>query len=154
LKKFLIFIITLLLFFLGSFICPYNREFYSSLTIPSFAPPRFLFPIIWTTLYILISISVTSVYSKFNFKDIKEYNKSLIFNYIFNQSFSIFFFCLENLFFSFIAALFNFISALFLYYETKELDKFSSCFLIPYVLFSLYATIVSLTTYFLNLNLF
>lgn len=152
-KKIFIFIITLLLFFLGSFICPYNQIFYNSLTIPSFAPPKFLFPIIWTILYILISISTSSIYSKFNFKEIKEYNKTLFFNYIFNQSFSIIFFCLKNLFFSFIAALLNFISALFLYYETKELDKFSSYFLIPYVIFSLYATIVSLTTYFLNLNL-
>lgn len=153
-KKILIFIVTLLLFFLGSFICPFNSDFYNNIIIPNFAPPKFLFPIIWTTLYILISISVSIIYTKFSFKYIKEYNKSLIYNYIFNQSFSIIFFCFKNLFLSFIICLLNFISSLFLYYETKELDKFSSYFLIPYVLFSLYATILSLSIYILNLNLF
>lgn len=149
-KKFLIFIISFLLFIVPSFFIR-DYSFYSELNLPWFALPRQAFPIVWTTLYILISISVSIIYSMYNFKYIPDYNKALISNYIFNELFSFVFFYFKNLFFGFVIALFNFITSLFLYYETKSLNETSSKFLIPYVLFSLFATILSLTVYFLNI---
>ena len=41
---------------------------------------------------------------------------------------------------------------LFLYNETKKLNENASKFLISYILFSLFATILSLTIYFMNLS--
>lgn len=149
-KKFLIFIISFLLFVLPSILIK-DYSFYSQINLPWFALPKIAFPIVWTILYFLIAISISIIYSMYQFKYISDYNKSLISNYIFNQLFTFVFFYFKNLFFGFVIALFNFITSLFLYYESKSLDEKSSKFLIPYVLFSLFATILSLTIYFINL---
>ena len=60
-------------------------------------------------------------------------------------------FYFKNVFLSFIIALANFITSLFLFYETKSLDKKASNYLIFYVYFNLFATILMLTIYFMNL---
>lgn len=59
-------------------------------------------------------------------------------------------FRLQNTFLGFADALAILITSLMLYYETKEIDEKSSKFLLIYVYFSLYATILSLGIYFLN----
>lgn len=43
--------------FLSSNLISNNTLIYNSLVLPTFAPPSFLFPIIWTVLYILMGIS-------------------------------------------------------------------------------------------------
>lgn len=87
----------------------------------------------------------------YQFKYIPDYNKALISNYIFNELFTYVLFYFKQLFFSFIIALGNFITSLFLYYETKSLDKKAANFLLPYVFFNLFAVVLSLTIYFMNL---
>ena len=149
-KKLIIFIISFTIWIIPSiFIRDYS--FYNELNLPFFALPKWAFPIIWTLLYILISISISIIYSMYQPKYIKDYNKSLISNYIFNELFTYVLFVFNNLFFSFIIALSNLITSLFLYYETKSLDESSSKFLLPYVYFNVFATILSLTIYFINL---
>jgi len=149
-KKLIIFIISFIIWIIPSiFIRDYS--FYNELNLPFFALPKWAFPIIWTLLYILISISISIIYSMYQPKYIKDYNKSLISNYIFNELFTYVLFVFKNLFFSFIIALGNLITSLFLYYETKSLDESSSKFLLPYVYFNVFATILSLTIYFINL---
>ena len=149
-KKLIIFIISFIIWIIPSiFIRDYS--FYNELNLPFFALPKWAFPIIWTLLYILISISISIIYSMYQPKYIKDYNKSLISHYIFNELFTYVLFVFKNLFFSFIIALSNLITSLFLYYETKSLDESSSKFLLPYVYFNVFATILSLTIYFINL---
>lgn len=149
-KKLIIFIISFIIWIIPSiFIRDYS--FYNELNLPFFVLPKWAFPIIWTLLYILISISISIIYSMYQPKYIKDYNKSLISNYIFNELFTYVLFVFKNLFFSFIIALSNLITSLFLYYETKSLDESSSKFLLPYVYFNVFATILSLTIYFINL---
>lgn len=149
-KKLIIFIVSFIIWIIPSiFIRDYS--FYSELNLPFFALPRWAFPIIWTILYILISISISIIYNMYQPKYIKDYNKSLISNYIFNELFTYILFIFKNLFFSFVIALSNLITSLFLYYETKSLDENASKFLLPYVYFNVFATILSLTIYFINL---
>ena len=59
-------------------------------------------------------------------------------------------FFLTNPFLGFVDSVAILITGLFLYYETKELDEKASKYLLPYVIFNLYATILSLTVYFMN----
>ena len=150
-KKILKYILFLLPWFLSSILSSSKYNYYNSLNLPFFALPKWAFPIIWTLLYILISISISIIYSMYQPKYIKDYNKSLISHYIFNELFTYVLFVFKNLFFSFIIALSNLITSLFLYYETKSLDESSSKFLLPYVYFNVFATILSLTIYFINL---
>ncbi len=146
LKNIIKFIICLLPWFLSTLICN-DYSFFKEINIPSFAIPQNLFGIAWFTLYTLISISV--VITSNNYLT-NKYKLALLINYIFNQLYTIVFFCFQNIFLGFVVCLITFITSLFLYFETKEISKFASKFIIPYTLFLLYASILSLAIYFIN----
>ena len=151
-KAFFKFIIILLPWFLSSLI-PIDKEFYNSLTLPFFTPPQMAYGIIWSIIYICISISIYQILNTYKIKDIpKSYKYTLLLNYIANQSFQPLFFLLKSPFLGFVSCIFTFITSLFLYKETKDLKEKSAKYLIPYILFSLFATILSLSIYLLNLN--
>lgn len=149
-KKFLIFLISFILLFIPVFFIK-DYSFYNELNLPWFSLPQPFYSIVWFILYFLIAISITTIYSMYHFKYIKDFNKALISNYIFNELFIFTFFYFKNLFFSLIIVLSNLITSLFLYYETKSLDKKTSNFLVPYIYFNIFATILMLTIYFMNL---
>ena len=144
------FIIYLLPWFLSAIIFKTDTVFYKSLNKPIFAPPPILFGIIWPILYILIAISIYNIYKNNDRKNIKDYNKALIINYVSNQAFSFFFFTIKSPFLALIDTIIVLISSLFLYYETKNLDKKSSYFLIPYIIWNIFATILITSIFFLN----
>lgn len=151
-KAFFKFIIILLPWFLSSLI-PIDKEFYNSLTLPSFTPPQMAYGIIWSIIYICISISIYQILNTYKIKDIpKSYKYTLLLNYIANQSFQPLFFLLKSPFLGFVSCILTFITSLFLYKEIKDLKEKSAKYLIPYILFSLFATILSLSIYLLNLN--
>ena len=151
-KAFFKFILILLPWFLSSLI-PIDKEFYNSLTLPFFTPPQMAYGIIWSIIYIGISISIYQILNTYKIKDIpKSYKYTLLLNYIANQSFQPLFFLLKSPFLGFVSCILTFITSLFLYKETKDLKEKSAKYLIPYILFSLFATILSLSIYLLNLN--
>ena len=149
-KNIIYFIIALLPWFLSGLLFSSYTDYFNSLNLPWFALPKSLYGITWTILYILIAISISNIYKNNNKKYIQGYNQALISNYIFNQLYLFFMFFLENPFLGFVDSVAILITSLFLYYETKELDENASKFLLPYVIFNLYATILSLTIYFMN----
>lgn len=151
-KAFFKFIIILLPWFLSS-LTPIDKTYYNSLTLPFFTPPQIAYGIIWTIIYIGISISIYQIINTYKIKDIpKSYKYTLLLNYIANQSFQPIFFLLKNNFLGFISCITTFITSLFLYKETKDLKEKSAKYLIPYILFSLFASILSLSIYLLNIN--
>lgn len=149
-KKIFLFLVSLVPWFFSGLLFSSYTDYFNTLNLPWFALPKSLYGITWTILYFCISISIYKIYSKNDKKYIKGYNESLISNYIFNQLYLFFMFFLESPFLGFVDCVAIFITSLLLYYETKELDSKSSKFLIPYVIFNLYATILSLSIYFMN----
>lgn len=149
-KNIFYFVISLLPWFLSGLLFSSYTDYFNTLNLPWFALPKSLYGIVWTILYILIAVSICKIYKNNNKKYIKGYNQALISNYIFNQLYLFFMFFLENPFLGFVDSVAILITSLFLYYETKELDELSSKFLLPYVIFNLYATVLSLTIYFMN----
>lgn len=150
LKKFFLFIICLLPWFLSSFI-PIDMNFYQSLKLPFFTPPSLFYSIAWTITYIGIAISIWTLIQNTSWKMIpKSYKKTLLINYLFNQLFIVGFFILHSTFLGFVLSLGTLISCLFLYEETSNLNEKSTKYLNPYVLLSLFATILSLTIYLIN----
>ncbi len=149
-RKILLFIISLLPWFLNVLFMG-NNSFYETINKPFFALPDFLYGIVWTILYILIAISIYMIYREYKFKNIKNYNIALISNYIFNQLYTIIFFRFQNLFLAFVDTVLILITSINLYDETKKLNEKASIFLIPYILFSIFACILSITIYFMNL---
>ena len=150
-KKIITYILILIPWFVSGLLFKSNSTFYQSLNLPSFAPPPIVFGIVWPILYILISCSIYLIVNEFNLKDQKDYFIYLIINYISNQLFTFFFFTLEKLFLGFVDAIIVLLSSLFLYYETKSLNEKSSKFLISYIIWNIFATILSITIYFMNL---
>ena len=148
-KNIIIFIVCLVPWFVSS-LFPFNEEFYNSLTLPFFTPPNAFYGVAWTLVYICTAISIYKIVTNYKLEDLKRYFKILVINYLFNQSFTLVFFTLENTFLGFISCLGTFISTLFLYEETTNLDEKSTKYLNPYVLLSLFATVLSLTIYILN----
>ena len=73
-----------------------------------------------------------------------------IINYLSNQLFTILFFNLENLFLSFVDTVIVFMSSLYLYEATYNYDKSVSKYLIPYIIWNLFALILSLTITVMN----
>lgn len=149
-KKIITFILISIPWFISGFLIQSNPDFYQSLKLPSFAPPPIIFGIVWTILYLLISYSIFMIIKDFKKDNLKDYFLYLIINYVSNQLFTFFFFKLQNIFLAFVDTIIVLLSSLFLYYETKSLNDKSAKFLIPYIIWNLFATILILFIYFMN----
>lgn len=149
-KKVLKFIMILLPWFISSIIFKSDTIFYKWLNKPSFAPNPVVFAVVWPILYILISISIYLIYKNNNYKNTSDYNKTLLINYFSNQLFSFLFFTLKSPFLALIDTIIVLISSLFLYYESKELNKTSANLLIPYIIWNIFASILIMTVFLLN----
>ena len=153
-KKIIFLILCIVPWFLSSLI-PIDKNFYNSLTLPFFTPPPIFFSIAWTITYILIGISIYQILKIYNFKlkDVPTtYKKTLLINYLLNESFQPVFFLLRSPFLGFVSTLSTFISTLYLYEETGSINEKSTKYLNMYVLLSLFATVLSVTIYILNVR--
>ena len=150
-KKIFKFLLIALPWFIGGLIFRSDTIFYKSLNKPFFAPPSIVFPIMWTILYILIATSIYLIYRDNSYKDTPNYNKTLLINYFSNQIFSFLFFTIKSPFLALIDTIVVLISSLFLYYESKELNKTSAKLLIPYIIWNVFATILIISIFFMNL---
>lgn len=150
-KKIFLFILCAVPWFINN-LFPLDYNYYNNINKPFFAPPKIFYPIAWSVVYILIAITIYKVISSYKLKDIpKNYKITLLINYLFNQSYTLIFFGLKNNFLAFIACLGTFLSALFLYEETRLINSKTAKLLQPYILLSIFATILSLTIYLLNI---
>lgn len=150
LKSIFTFILCLLPWFLSSII-PVNYDYFDMIKTPFFTPPSIFYPIAWTIIYILIALCFTKVLKEYKFKELDKSLKIVVLvNYLFNQSFTPVFFGLNNVFLGFVSCIGTFISCLFLYEEIDKLKERSVRLLDPYILLSLFATILSLTIYLMN----
>ncbi|MBQ9319150.1 MAG: tryptophan-rich sensory protein [Bacilli bacterium] len=145
-KKILRYLIFLLPWFIGSLLFPNDSLFYKSLNKPTFAPPGYLFAIIWPILYILIALSIYKMKDKN-----KNYLKALIINYFSNQIFSFFFFTIKSPFIAMIDTIIVLISSLYLYLEAKKDNSLSAKLLIPYILWNIFATYLIISVYIMNI---
>lgn len=136
---------------LSGLIFKIDNAFFNALNLPVFVLPNKLIGIIWATLYLLITISIFMIIKKKRFYVNSDYFYVLLTNYLANQLFLYGFFTLKSPFLGFTLTTITFISSIFLLLETKLLDKKASYFLVPYVLFNIYAMILSTTIYFINL---
>lgn len=128
--------------FLSNILFKVDTNFYETINKPFFAPPALVFVIIWPILYFLIALALYK--NKNKNKNITFY-KSLVINYFSNQIYTFLFFNIKSPFIAFIDSIIVFISSLFLYNETKNK------YLILYIIWNLFITILSLTIYFMNI---
>lgn len=149
-KKILLGIFLLIPWFFST-LFPFDYSFYHQLILPIFTPPKILFSIVWTLIYLGIAISSYQIVNLYSWKGVSiSYKKALLINFLFNQSFLFFFFGLKSPFLGFISSIGTFISSLFLYEETSRLNEKSTNYLNLYILWGLFVSVLSLTTYILN----
>lgn len=129
-----------------------NMDIYSEVKTPPISPPSFLFPIVWSILYILMGVSAAIVYKKRNYfaEDVQmglnAYKISLFFNFLwsiifFNFNwFGLAFFCLLGL-------LFFIIKTVILYYKV---DKIAAYLQIPYIIWVIFAGYLNFGIWMLN----
>ena len=150
-KKIVLYTVCLLPWFLGN-LFPLDYGYYKEILKPSFAPPTYFYAIAWSIIYILTAYTIYSIVSSYKFKDIpKSYKISLLVNYLFNQGYTLVFFGLKSSFLGFIFCLGTLISCLLLYEETSLLQNKKKYYLLPYIGLSVFAVILSLSIYLLNI---
>ena len=145
-KKFLVYLLFLLPWFISNLLFKIDTAYYQSLDRPWFAPPPIVFGIVWPILYALIAYSIYKTWSNSN----SNYQIYLAINYIANQLYTLFFFVLKNNFLSLVDTIIILISSLYLYIETKNLNKEKEKYLIPYILWNIFALILVFTIFITN----
>ncbi len=145
-KKFLVYLIFLLPWFISNLIFKIDTAYYQSLDRPWFAPPPIIFGIVWPILYALIAYSVYKTWDCSN----SNYKIYLVINYIANQLYTFLFFGLKNNFLALVDTIIILISSLYLYIETKNLNKEKEKYLIPYILWNIFALILVFTIFITN----
>lgn len=127
---------------LGSFIGG-TSDFYSSINKPNFAPPGIVFPIVWSILYILMGISyyliITSPDSKFKKISIIVYFIQLILNVLW----PLIFFKLRLFLLGFFWIITLIILVSYMIYSFFKVNKTAAYLQIPYLLWLIFASILS-----------
>lgn len=110
---------------------------------PAITPPNYIFPIAWTTLFILIAISL--YFSWINSKKKDKKRVALVFgaNLFLNMLWSILFFGLKNPFIAFIDLILLWVSILIMIFTTWKIDKKAAWLLVPYLLWVSFAGILN-----------
>ncbi len=121
---------------------------YGLLLKPKFSPPGYLFPIAWSILYLLLGISY--YFFKENNQDTLEEDIAYYVSLGINLLWSVFFFVLKWRGFTVLWTLFLLIMVSYLLYRFYERYKLAFYLNIPYLLWLLYATYLTLGVYFLN----
>ncbi len=126
-----------------------NMNIYDKITPPPLAPPGWLFPVVWTILFILMGISAAMIYTSSSTKKddaLFVYAVSLVLNF----SWSIFFFNMQSFIVSFIiliALLLSIIVTIIYYYK---IDKVAALLQIPYLVWVTFAGYLNLAIAILN----
>jgi benzodiazapine receptor len=136
---------------LGSLIGNIGRadKSYQNLKKSKLNPPNYIFPIVWTILYLMIGISYFLALK--NTKDIKYWILPTL-HLLLNFSYSPMFFYFKELLLSAILTTLILITGVMVFYQFSILDKsfISSSLLIPYIIWLCFANYLSWTIYFIN----
>lgn len=128
-----------------------DRSFYSSLIRPSFSPPGWIFPVVWTILYLLMAIAAYRIwmYGEEG-ADVKKaltlYGIQLVLNFLW----TIIFFRFQSFGLAFIELLVLLVFILLTTFSFYEIDKKAAYLMIPYILWVSFAGVLNFAIWRLN----
>lgn len=134
---------------LASILTVGNFGRYSEAVQPFLSPPGWLFPIVWTILYILMGISAYLIYiSNYEQKYIglSVYAIQLIFNFLW----TIIYFNMGQILFAFIWLIILWILILIMIKNFYKVNKLAAFLQIPYLIWVTFAGYLNLALYILN----
>ncbi len=125
-------------------------EWYTTLNRPVFNPPNWIFGPVWTTLYVLMGISLFLIWKQ----DVSKKRNVAIFIFFFqlllNFAWSFIFFYFKMIGFALIEIILlwiNIVAMLVLFYKIKPVASYIN---IPYLLWVTFATVLNASYYYLN----
>lgn len=135
--------------FVGSFFtAPFIESWYSTLDKPLLSPPNWVFAPVWTTLYILMGISLYLIWSS------KKNNKSaldiFIVQLVLNSLWSIVFFGRQDPVGGFIVIVVLWFTIAKTIYEFNKINTKAAYLLVPYLLWVSFASYLNLMIVLLN----
>lgn len=122
---------------------------YTDFIQPDFAPPSWVFPVVWTVLYTLMGISYYLIFISHNPNRpnaLNIYKLQLIVNYFW----SIIFFVLNLKLLAFFWIILLIILVTIMIIRFYNINKTSAYIQIPYLIWLIFASILNLSIYFLN----
>lgn len=121
---------------------------FDTIAKPRLAPPGWLFPVVWTVLYILMGIASYLVVKseKPNRSALAVYALQLVFNFFW----SIIFFNMEQYLFAFIWLIALWLLILITIYQFYRISEPAGYLMIPYLLWVTFAGYLNLSIYLLN----
>ena len=125
-----------------------NAINYNDLIQPAFAPPSFLFPIVWTILYVLMGISY-GILEKKGLND-SEINSIYYLQLTVNALWSFIFFVFKWRLFAFIWILILDALVIDMIIKFYKKDKIAGLLQIPYLIWISFATVLNFAVYWLN----
>jgi len=129
-----------------------GMDIYESINTPALAPPSWLFPVVWTVLFILMGISAALVYEDKNaaMTDKKDALKVYVAQLIFNFLWSIIFFNLRAYFFAFLWLLLLWALILAMIIRFAKIRGVAGYLQIPYLLWVTFAGYLNFMIFILN----
>ncbi len=125
-----------------------SKADYNNLVLPPFAPPSWVFPVVWTLLYILMGISSYLILENTSY----DYQKLIIYiiQLIVNLLWSIIFFVFNLRLLAFIWILILDALVIVMIIRFCKTNKTAALIQIPYLLWILFASVLNLSIFILN----
>lgn len=134
---------------LSAFFTKDTMMIYQEINQPLLSPPPFIFPIVWTILFILMGISSAIIHNK-NTSNTKKSLIIYVAQLIVNFFWSIIFFNLRNYLFAFLWLILLWILILLMIYNFYKVSKVAAYLQIPYLLWVTFALYLNFMIYILN----
>lgn len=134
---------------LAAFLTQNSMEVYNQLNQPALSPPGWIFPIVWTILYILMGISAYIIYhsnSPDKEKALTIYGWQLFFNFLW----SIIFFNLQNILLAFLVLIILWLLIIAMIKSFKDISPLAACLQVPYLLWVTFAGYLNFMLFILN----
>ena len=144
----IILVITFLAPAIGSYTTlTFKEPWYSELILPNFNPPSWVFPPVWSSLYLMMSLAIWKIWiNYFDMKILKTYFVHIFFN----STWTVVFFGFHQIGYALINLLIILFFIVVLMKKYFEKDKISFYLMIPYLIWSCYAFVLNSAILVLN----
>lgn len=129
---------------LASFLIRNNTDFYETLNLPAFAPPGWVFPIVWGILYTLMGVSLYLVFRAFPSAARMNAMTAFLVTLLINFAWPLIFFNAQAWWFAFwwlILLIISLITQLVLY---RRVRPSAALLQVPYLLWCCFAAVLNL----------
>jgi len=129
--------------FFSTILSPNMKETYEALYKPPLAPPGWLFPVVWSLLYILIGLASYLVATSAN-EEREQALRLYLTQLVFNLGWTVIFFRFHAYLTAFLILIVLWMMVLRLIKYYRKIDELAGLMLIPYLLWMTYAAYLNL----------